>query len=139
MRRLHTCVKKIQRIRWIGRDGFWTFRTRVAEVVLTVVRGRFDRFLMTPCNVCQNTSCNKKRAALAQAANQTRENFDAVTTRTSYAPVWLQSQKMQSLRWRDSMVMLRRVQEVVFAALFEMRMEIAIFKSIFNNKILPYF
>ena len=35
---------------------------------------------------CQNPFCYKNRAALAQAANQTKENFAAVTTRTSYAP-----------------------------------------------------
>ena len=85
---LHVCVIKIWRIRLIRRDGSWTFRTRAAEVSLTAVRGGFDRFLMTSWNVRQNPSCYKKRAALAQAANQTRENFAAVTTRTSYAPVW---------------------------------------------------
>ena len=36
----------------------------------------------------------QKHAALAQAANRTRENFAAVTTRTSYAPVWVQAHKM---------------------------------------------
>ena len=39
--------------------------------------------------------------ALAQVANQMRENFAAVLTHTSDAPVWVQAQKMQSLRWRD--------------------------------------
>ena len=73
------------------------------------VRGVFDRFLMTPWNVCQNPSCYKKSARLAQAANLTKENFAAVTTRTSYAPVWLQAQKMQSLRWRYGIVIKRQV------------------------------
>ena len=49
--------------------GSRTFRTRVAEVSSTAVRGGLDRFLITPWNVCQNPSCYKKRAWLAQAAN----------------------------------------------------------------------
>ena len=84
-RRLHVCVRKIWRIH---RDRSRTFRKSAAEVILTAARGGFDRFLMTPWNVCQNPSCYKKRAALAQVANQTRENFASVTTRTSYASVW---------------------------------------------------
>ena len=91
------------------RDRSQTFRTRAMEVSLTAVRGVFDCFLMTPWNVCQNPSCYKKRAVLAQAENRTRENFAAVTIRTSYAPVWLQAQKMQSIRWRDGIVIPRRV------------------------------
>ena len=70
--------------------------------------GRIRPNLMTPWNVCQNPSCYKKRAVLAQAANETREDFATVTTRTSYAPLWLQDQKMQSLRWRDKIVMSHR-------------------------------
>ena len=60
---------------------------RAAEVSLTVVRGGFDRFLMTPCIACQNKSWSKNREALAQVANQTRDNSAAVPTRTSDAPV----------------------------------------------------
>ena len=45
------------------------FRTGAAEVNSMAVRGGFEHFLMTPWNVCQNPSCYKKRAALAQAAN----------------------------------------------------------------------
>ena len=78
--------RKIRRIWWTRRNGSQKFRTRAAEVSSTAVRGGFGRFLMTPWNVCQNPSCYKNRAALAQAANRTRENFAAVTTRTSYAP-----------------------------------------------------
>ena len=61
---------------------------RVAEVSSTAVRGVLDRFLMTPWMAFQNPSCYKNCAALTQAANRTREIFSAVTTRTSYAPVW---------------------------------------------------
>ena len=49
--------------------GSWKFQTRAAEVSLMAVRGGLDRFLITPWNVCQNPSCYKKRAVLAQAAN----------------------------------------------------------------------
>ena len=66
--------------------GSRTFRTRVAEVISAAVRGGLYLLLITPWNVCQNPSCYKKRAWLAQAANWTREIFAAVTTRTSYAP-----------------------------------------------------
>ena len=93
-RRLHACVRINWRIWWIRCDGSRTFRTRAGEVSSTAVRGGFDLFLMTPRMACQNPSCYKNRAALAQAANQTRENFAAITTRTSYAPVWLQAHKM---------------------------------------------
>ena len=56
----------------------------------TAVRGGFGRFLMTPWMACQNLSCYKNCATLAQAANRTRENFAAVPTRICYAPVWVQ-------------------------------------------------
>ena len=82
---------------------------RAADVSSTAVRGGFDRFLMTPWMACQNPSCYKNCAALAQAANGTRVNFAAVPTRTIYAPVWVQTQKMKSRRWRDGIVMPRRV------------------------------
>ena len=94
---------------------FCTFRTdvimhnRTADVSSAAVRVGFDCFLMTPWMAFQNPSCYKICAALAQAANQTREIFAAVTTRTSYAPVWLQAQKMKSLRRRDGILMPRRV------------------------------
>ena len=42
---------------------------RAEEVSLTVVRGGFGRFLKTPWMACQNPSCYKNHAALAQAAN----------------------------------------------------------------------
>ena len=78
---------------------------RVSDVSNTCGGGEFDgcgggleRFLMTPWMACQNLPCYKNRAALAQASNQTRENFAAVPTRTSYAPICVQSQKMQSIR-----------------------------------------
>ena len=77
---------------------------RAAEVSSTAVRGGFKCFLMTPLMACQNLSCYKNCAALAQAANRTRDNFAAVPTRTSYAPVWVQEQKIQSLRWIDGIV-----------------------------------
>ena len=64
--RLHACVRKIRRIRWIRRDESQTFRTRAAEVSSTAVMRGLDRFLITPWNVCQNPSCYKKRAWLAQ-------------------------------------------------------------------------
>ena len=89
--------------------------------------GRIRPNLMTPWNVCQNPSCYKKRLVLAQAANQTREIFATVTTRTSYAPLWLHDQKMQSLRWRDNIAMLRRVWGVVFASSSATRMKIEVF------------
>ena len=62
--RLHTCVRKIQRIWWIHCDRSRTFQTRAAEVSSTAVRGGFDRFLMTPWMACQNPSKYKNRAAL---------------------------------------------------------------------------
>ena len=68
-RSLHACVRKIRLIRSICGDGSWTFRTRAAEVSSRAVRGGFDHFLMTPWNVCQNLSCYKKRAWLAQVVN----------------------------------------------------------------------
>ena len=40
-----------------------------AEVSSKAVRGGFDRFLMTPWMACQNPSCHKNCAAVAQAAN----------------------------------------------------------------------
>ena len=82
---------------------------RAAEVSSTAVWGGFDRFLMTPWMACQNPSWYKNREALAQVANQTRENFAAVPTRTSDTPMWVQAHKMQSIRWRDGIVMPRRV------------------------------
>ena len=82
---------------------------RAGEVSSTAVSREFDRFLMTPWMACQNPSCYKNCAALAQAANRTREKNFAVTTRTSYSLVWLQAQKMQSLRCKDGIVMPRRV------------------------------
>ena len=80
-----------------------------AEVSSTAVRGGFDRFLMTPWMSCQNPSWYENHEALAQAADRTRENFAAVPTRTSDAPVWVQAQKMQSLRWRDCIVKPRSI------------------------------
>ena len=73
------------------------------------VRGEIDRFLMTAWNVCNNPSCYKKRAWPSAGSELNKGNFAAVPTRTSYAPVWLQAQKMQSLRWRDGIVMPRQV------------------------------
>ena len=46
---------------------------------------------------------------------------------------------MQSLRWRDGIVMSRRVQGVVFASSMVMRMEIRVFLAFLKNKRLPYF
>ena len=71
---------------------------RAEEVSLAAVRGVFDCFLMKPWMAFQNPSCYKNRAALAQATNRTRENFAAVPTHTSYAPVGLQAKKMYYLR-----------------------------------------
>ena len=53
------------------------------------MRGEFDRFLMIPWNVCQNPSCYKKRAALAQAANRTRDNVAAVSFSSSFFVVFV--------------------------------------------------
>ena len=82
---------------------------RAVEVSLRSVRGVFYRFLMTPWMTCHNPSWYKNRKALAQVANRTRDNFAAVPKRTSYAPVWLQAQKMQSLRCRYYIVKPRRI------------------------------
>ena len=82
---------------------------RAAEVSSTAVRGGFERFLMTPWMACQNPSWYKNREAIAQVAKPTRENFASVPTRTSDAPMWVQAQKMQYLRWRDCIVKPRRV------------------------------
>ena len=81
-------VRKNWRIWWICRDGSGTFRNRAAEVSLAAVRRGFDLFLMTPWMACQNPACYKNCAALAQASKRTREIFAAVTTRTSYSPMW---------------------------------------------------
>ena len=82
---------------------------RAVEVSSTAVRGGFDRLLMTPLMACENPSWYKNLAVLAQAANRMRDNFAAVPTRTSDAPVWVQAHKMQSLRWIDCIVKPRRV------------------------------
>ena len=76
---------------------------------------------------------------LVQAANWTKETFAAVTTRTIYAPLWLQDQNSQSLRWRDGIVMSRQVKGIVFALSLALRMEIRFFKDFLENKQLPYF
>ena len=49
-----------------GLGGFEHVRRLVS---LAAVRGRFDRFSMTPWNVCQNPSFYKKCVRLEQAAN----------------------------------------------------------------------
>ena len=72
----------------------------------------------------------------------TRDNFAAVPTRTSDAPVWVQAHKIQYLRWRDCIMKMRRVQGVVFAMLLATTMEIGVncqFLADFNNNKLPYF
>ena len=105
----------LRNLRWCRQvlepDTFFTLvrtdvmmHNRAAEVSSTAVRGVFDRFLMTPWMACQNPSRYKNREVLSQAANRTREDFAAVPTRTSDAPVWVQAQKIQSLRWRDCIV-----------------------------------
>ena len=54
--------------------------------------------------------CVSEKTHLACAGGELNKgNFAAVTTRTSYAPVWLQAQKLQSLRWRYGIVMPIRV------------------------------
>ena len=92
-RRLHACVRKIRQIWWICRDGSQMFITCAADVSSKSVRGGFNRFLMTPWMAFQNPSCYKNCAALEQAAKQTRENFDDIPTRTSYASMWVQAHK----------------------------------------------
>ena len=106
-----------------------------AEVSSTAVRGGSNRLLMTPWTACQNPSWYKNRKALTQAANLTRENFAAVPTRTNDAPVWVQAQKMQSLRWKDCIVKPRRVYRVVFASLLATTMQMGVnrhFKKLFS-------
>ena len=67
---------------------------RVSDVSNTCGGGEFDGcegrirpFLDDTLECVSESIMIKKRSVLAQAANQTRENFAAVTTRTSYAPV----------------------------------------------------
>ena len=50
--------------------------------------------------VSESIMLQKTRGARA-GGKLNKENFSAVTTPTSYALLWLQDQKMQSLRWRD--------------------------------------
>ena len=73
------------------------------------MRGRIRPFLDDTLDGVSESIMLQNRAALAQAAKRTRENIDAVTTRTSYAPMRVQAQKMQSITLRDGIVMPRRV------------------------------
>ena len=71
--------------------------------------GRIQPFLdYTLEYVSESIMLQKKRLARA-GGKPNKGNFAAVTTHTSYAPVWLQAQKMQSLRWIDGIVMPCRV------------------------------
>ena len=74
---------------------------QVSDVLNTCGGGEFDGcegrirpFLDDTLECVSEYIMLQKRAALAQVANQTRENFADVTTRTSYSPVWLQAHKM---------------------------------------------
>ena len=89
---------------------------RVSDVLNTCGGGEFDGceerirpFLDDTLECVSESIMLQKRAALAQVANRSRENFATVTTRTSYALLWLQAQKIQSLMWRDGIVILCRV------------------------------
>ena len=62
-------LEKFGRFGGFVATGSQTFQTRAEEVSSMAVRGGLDCFLIKPWNVCQNPSCYKKRAWLAQAAN----------------------------------------------------------------------
>ena len=53
--------------------------------------GRIQTFLDDTLKCVSESIMLQKRAVLAQKAKRTRDNFAAVPTRTSYAPMWVQA------------------------------------------------